>query len=38
MVEPTQELIAQLIEFKFSIFIEFFMAKITENDSVSRSP
>lgn len=38
MVDPIQELIAQLREFKFFIFIEFFMAKITENDSISPSP
>jgi hypothetical protein len=34
MVDPTQE----LIEFQFLIFIEFFMTKITENDSISPSP
>jgi hypothetical protein len=27
MVDPTQELIAQLIEFEFLIFIEFFYEK-----------
>jgi hypothetical protein len=39
MVDPTQELIAQLIEFEFLISIEFFlMTKITENDSISPLP